>query len=435
MKALLRSDACLACSPSTPLSSPSSSSSTSSSWIHLRSLLIITSSTPVRDRGGLRSPWTRMKRKHPLSFQQWINLFSPDGKLQDKVKLLKRVRNGGIEPGIRAEVWPFLLGVYDLSSTEAERNESRARRREEYEKLRERCLRLLRGGSDDGHQELKKTAGGSHARYPSSEEATPVTPACAVEDYAKWQRIIRLDALRAEWVPSSGKGHHTAEAARGAAEAVGLKDYEDLEPCRVHHAARLVAVLEAYAIYDPEIGYCQGMGDLLSPIAAVVEDDSEAFWCFAGFMRRARHNFRLDEAGIRRQLGVVARIIRHRDAALFRHLERHRAADCAFAYRMVVVLLRRELSFEQTLCLWEVLWADQAAVHAGVRQRRASPPTEDLLLYAIAACVLQRRKLIIEEDGGAEEILRECNALAGRLDVWRLLDEAHDLVLSLHGKI
>lgn len=51
-------------------------------------------------------------------------------------------------------------------------------------------------------------------------------------------------------------------------------------------------------IYDPDLGYCQGMSDLLSPIVSVIEDDYEAFWCFVGFMKKVRHNFRLDVLAI-----------------------------------------------------------------------------------------------------------------------------------------
>jgi len=34
-----------------------------------------------------------------------------------------------------------------------------------------------------------------------------------------------------------------------------------------------------------------------------------------------------------------------------------------------------------------------------------------------------------------DEILRECNSMAGQLDVWKLLDDAHHLVVNLHDKI
>lgn len=264
------------------------------------------------------------------------------------------------------------------------------------------------------------------------------------EDFGTWQRIIRLDAIRAnaEWVAYSPvQAAVSKDIAIKSALAVGLKDYDHLEPCRIYHAARLVAVLEAYAVYDPEIGYCQGMSDLLSPMLAVMEEDYEAFWCFVGFMRKARHNFRLDEVGIRRQLNIVSKIIKFKDPHFYRHLEKLQAEDCFFVYRMVVVMFRRELSFDQTLCLWEVVWADQAANRAGIgkstwgRMRMGPPPTDDLLLYAIAASVLQKRKLIIERYSSMDEIIRECNNMAGQLDVWKLLDDAHNLVANLHDKI
>ncbi|KAK8521031.1 hypothetical protein V6N13_077156 [Hibiscus sabdariffa] len=553
MKALRRSHT----SSSASSSSPSNTSSSSSlSWIHLRSVLLVvasssssSSSQPLQtDRGSLKSPWSHRRRKHALLPKQWKNLFTADGKLIDGgVKFLKKIRSGGVDPSIRAEVWPFLLGVYDFNSSKQERDSYRSQKRKEYESLRKQCRQILKrpersgkfkgtagnicsedieifnqvfdsSGLQDVASRSHSTNGGSPVvddsdlpfydhRHPtllssdsflerdvdksvlssqddcagdaessdsdSSEDhentcllsseiteennihkddndnSSPSQIECRSssytdEDFATWRRIILLDAVRAndDWIvyTPSQAAVSTVKAQR-LAESVGLKDYDDLEPCRIFHAARLVSILEAYALYDPEIGYCQGMSDLLSPIISVVEDDSEAFWCFAGFMKRARHNFRLDEVGISRQLNIVSKIIKCKDNHLYRHLEKLQAEDCFFVYRMVIVLFRRELNFEQTLCLWEVMWADQAAIRAGIaksawgRMRLRAPPTDDLLLYAIAACVLQRRKLILEKYSSMDEIMRECNSMAGHLDVWKLLDDAHDLVVNLHDKI
>ncbi|KAF5184575.1 Gtpase-activating protein gyp7, partial [Thalictrum thalictroides] len=490
----------------------------------------------------------------------------------------------GVDPSIRAEVWPFLLGLYDFNSTQEERDTIRTKKRKEYENLRKRCRMLFKHGggsfkmkgaigtsidadsgcsphgtdspgsedvvsareslSSEGEGLENENANTVNVRGPcasnssveieydqggithrdastfnteydhsggingrdccalksmveieydhsgiihadastcntessdsdssveepesmrtfpimegseendpnSSEDISPCKTESGqevnnTEDFSTWQRIIRLDAVRAneDWVVYSPAQASVSEGrARRSAEAVGLKDYTHLEPSRIFHAARLVAILEAYALYDSEIGYCQGMSDLLSPIIAVIEEDHIAFWCFVGFMIKARHNFRLDEVGIRRQLNIVSKIIKSKDSHLYRHLEKLKAEDCFFVYRMVVVLFRRELTFEQTVCLWEVMWADQAAVRAGISKsawgkiRQKAPPTDDLLLYAIAACVLQRRKLIIEKYSSMDEILRECNSMAGQLDVWKLLDDAHDLVVTLHQKI
>ncbi|XP_047331534.1 rab GTPase-activating protein 22-like [Impatiens glandulifera] len=202
------------------------------------------------------------------------------------------------------------------------------------------------------------------------------------EDFATWQRIIRLDAVRAneEWTDYSPvQATISNERAHRAAKAVGLKDYDQLEPFRIFHAARLTAILEAYAIYDPEIGYCQGMCDLLSPIIAVIIEDHDAFWCFFGFMKKARHIFRLDELGIMRQLVFISRIIQLNDSHLYRHLEKPEAEDCFFVYRMVVVLFRRELSFDQTICLWEAMWANQAAIRAGIGKSSWNKMLESLV--------------------------------------------------------
>ncbi|XP_047265442.1 rab GTPase-activating protein 22 isoform X6 [Capsicum annuum] len=416
-------------------------------------------------RGHLKSPWSRRKRKRALTPQQWRSFFTPEGKFRDSgVKFLKKVRSGGVDPSIRPEVWPFLLGV------------------REYESFRRDCRRLLKR---DGSFKLRETGGmGSDgegnitegmdspdyedvvtareslssedrstyvedsdnpsctianefssskrvtepndvsesessdsdssadpdisqtvpsaetmdentAEETSKEESSPSktevqSRPCCAEDFATWQRIIRLDAIRAnaEWIAYSPSQAIVSESrAHRFAEAVGLKDYEHLEPPRILHAARL------------------------------------------------------DEVGIRRQLNIISKIIKQKDSHLYRHLEKLQAEDCFFVYRMVVVLFRRELSFEQTLCLWEVMWADQAAIRAGIgksawsRIRLRAPPTDDLLLYAIAASVLQRRKQIIEKYSSMDEILRECQSMAGQLDVWKLLDDAHDLVVTLHDKI
>jgi Rab-GTPase-TBC domain len=42
-------------------------------------------------------------------------------------------------------------------------------------------------------------------------------------------------------------------------------------------------------------GYVQGMSDLLSVVYAIMQDDSDAFWCFCGFMDRMVHPFFLQE--------------------------------------------------------------------------------------------------------------------------------------------
>ena len=45
-------------------------------------------------------------------------------------------------------------------------------------------------------------------------------------------------------------------------------------------------MLLTYNEYNQDLGYVQGMSDLLAPIYAVMQDDAVAFWGFVGFMDR-----------------------------------------------------------------------------------------------------------------------------------------------------
>lgn len=378
------------------------------------------------------------KRYHsPLSNENWIASFdSEEGKLLDGgEKIIYKVRAGGVEPAIRAQVWPFLLGVYDLDSNLAEREVVQFTKHEEYEELRAQCAKAAKTLNDQGEEALSdfEQVDGTQAgeKVPDEEE-----------NFQTWRRIIKLDAVRmnAEWIPyAATQASVTSQEAERLSKEAGLMDDEHLEPPMRHHAARVVLILEAYTMYDPETGYCQGMSDLLSPFVALFDKDYEAFWCLVKFMEFARHNFRVDEVGIRRQLNMVSSIIKTADPELYLHLKSLGCEDCPFVYRMVVVLMRRELSFEQTLCLWEVMWADWAAIEnkkgGGDSQMRdkLGPPSRDLLLYTIAAAVRTKRKNILNYTE-KDDLVRECNGMAGHLDIWELLADARELLQLVRSK-
>jgi hypothetical protein len=52
------------------------------------------------------------------------------------------------------------------------------------------------------------------------------------------------------------------------------------------HLEQMKDMLLTYNEYNKELGYVQGMSDLLAPIYAVMQDDAVAFWAFVGFMER-----------------------------------------------------------------------------------------------------------------------------------------------------
>lgn len=43
-------------------------------------------------------------------------------------------------------------------------------------------------------------------------------------------------------------------------------------------------ILMTYIMYNFDLGYVQGMSDLLAPILFIMNNEVDAFWCFSAFM-------------------------------------------------------------------------------------------------------------------------------------------------------
>ncbi|KAL4580190.1 hypothetical protein LXL04_016372 [Taraxacum kok-saghyz] len=302
-------------------------------------------------------PKTKFKIKSgkTLSVRKWKSAFSPEGHL-DIGQTLGRIYRGGIHPTIRGEVWEFLLGCFDPQSTYEERQEIRLTRREEYGRLKELCTYMFPlVGSGKFITAPVTTEDGTPTQDPivlleanPEKLMTPTTQAtinsgaevsCPKEEDKKiiqWKLTLHqigLDVVRTDRT---------------------LVFYEKQE-----NLAKLWDVLAVYAWFDKDVGYGQGMSDLCSPMIMLLEDEADAFWCFERLMRRLRENFKCigHSVGVESQLCNLANVIQVVDPKLHQHLDHLGGGDYLFAFRMLMVLFRRELSFGDSLYLWEMMWA------------------------------------------------------------------------------
>lgn len=134
-------------------------------------------------------------------------------------------------------------------------------------------------------------------------------------------------------------------------------------------------MLLTYNEYNRDLGYVQGMSDLLAPIYAVMQDDAVAFWGFVGFMQRMvpspvldRHpnvltpqqerNFLRDQSGMRAQLLTLDHLVQLMDPKLYLHLQSADSTNFFFFFRMLLVWYKREFEWVDVLRLWETLWTD-----------------------------------------------------------------------------
>ncbi|KAK8567537.1 hypothetical protein V6N13_105498 [Hibiscus sabdariffa] len=266
-------------------------------------------------------PATRFKIKpgRTLSVRKWLAAFSPNGQL-DIRKTLKRIHRGGIHPSIRGEVWEFLLGCYDPMSTFDKRKQIREHRRAQYVRWKKECSEM----------------------FPVDGRGKCITSPVITEDRnAKSTEIVTgngpLDMKVTKWLLTLHQiGLDVTRTDRN------LVFYEKQE-----NLSKLWDILSVYAWIDIDVGYCQGMSDLCSPMIILLEHEADAFWCFERLMRRLRENFRCTETsiGVVTQLGHLATVTQVIHPKLHQHFETLGGGHYLFAVRMLMVLFRREFSF------------------------------------------------------------------------------------------
>jgi hypothetical protein len=99
-------------------------------------------------------------------------------------------------------------------------------------------------------------------------------------------------------------------------------------------------------------------------------------------------------------------------SSYFHIITGHEALTLYFCYRWVLILFKREVTFEGAQRLWEALWAR---------------PQDHLHLYAAVALLSRLRRQILEEDLGFDGILELCVGLAGHVSVDQMLRDAEML--------
>ncbi|XP_057480515.1 uncharacterized protein LOC130767619 isoform X4 [Actinidia eriantha] len=294
-------------------------------------------------QGDVPKTHFKPRARKTLSERRWKVAFSHDGHL-DIAGVLRRIQKGGVHPSIKAVVWEFLLGYFDPNSTFDERNELRQRRREQYEAWKAECQKMV-----------PIIGSGKFLTAPIiTDDGQPINDPSTNSDLGDNSEAMSnndtgLDKKVIQWklnLPQIGLDVIRTDRA--------LIFYEsDM------NQAKLWNILAVYAWVDNSIGYVQGMNDICSPMVILMENEADAFWCFERAMRKLRENFRssANSIGVQSQLSTLAGIIRAIDPKLHEHMEELDGGQYLFALRMLMVLFRRELSFVDSLYLWELMWA------------------------------------------------------------------------------
>uniref|UniRef100_A0A9J7ZUS9 Small G protein signaling modulator 2 n=2 Tax=Cyprinus carpio TaxID=7962 RepID=A0A9J7ZUS9_CYPCA len=179
---------------------------------------------------------------------------------------------------------------------------------------------------------------------------------------------------------------------------------------------KLRNIMCSYVWEHLEIGYVQGMCDLLAPLMVILDDECLAYSCFTQLMKRMSQNFPTGGA-MDTHFANMRSLIQILDSELFELM--HQNGDYThfyFCYRWFLLDFKRELLYEDVFAVWEVIW---------VAPRISS---KHFVLFIALALVEVYRDIILDNNMDFTDIIKFFNEMAERHDMQHILQIARELV-------
>ncbi|XP_048221127.1 small G protein signaling modulator 2 isoform X3 [Perognathus longimembris pacificus] len=179
---------------------------------------------------------------------------------------------------------------------------------------------------------------------------------------------------------------------------------------------RLRDIMCSYVWEHLDVGYVQGMCDLLAPLLVILDNDQLAYSCFSHLMKRMSQNFP-NGGAMDSHFANMRSLIQILDSELFELM--HQNGDYThfyFCYRWFLLDFKRELLYEDVFAVWEVIWA---ARHIS---------SEHFVLFIALALVEAYREIIRDNNMDFTDIIKFFNERAEHHDAQEILRIARDLV-------
>ncbi|XP_042305820.1 TBC1 domain family member 15-like [Sceloporus undulatus] len=331
-----------------------------------------------------------------LPSQSIYSLFDGEGRL-DIFRMRKLVYERGTHPSERKITWKFLFGVYPEKSTTEERRELDQQMISQYHWMKqswkqrfpwaatmrvhsdlELCLAIQK--HDEQQRELD-------AAKPSTNIYNEDNLPLQYIDERQFQQALKdIDVD----VPQTDR-HRTFFQCEGLVNLLYLRD-----------------ILITYVAFHQDIGYCHGMNDFASRFLETLDNETEAFWCFVGYMRRSA--WRFTTMGVRRKTQICEEVLRHVDPELYSHIESVSKEKLIFCLRWLLLLFQKDLDHQDAVRVLEISALETEKMNFGAwiwRTRREgeevpapfSSVDRDEITFEVLLCIavlIQNRKQLLQ---------------------------------------
>jgi len=119
----------------------------------------------------------------------------------------------------------------------------------------------------------------------------------------------------------------------------------------------LFNILKAYSVYDPEVGYCQGMSDMTAFLLMYIPEE-DAFWVIVKLLNDPKFNMRgiflPGFPSLQRTFWIFDRLLEKECPKLHKHLAKENVMPMYFGTKWFMLAFLDAFPFPVTVRLWDV---------------------------------------------------------------------------------
>ncbi|KAF5286575.1 hypothetical protein FQA39_LY16258 [Lamprigera yunnana] len=187
----------------------------------------------------------------------------------------------------------------------------------------------------------------------------------------------------------------------------------------VDNLDKLRNVMCTYVWEHLDIGYMQGMCDLVAPLLVIFNDESLTYACFCHLMERMVENFPNGNA-MDCHFANMRSLIQILDSEMYELMHSHGDyTHFYFCYRWFLLDFKRELIYNDVFAFWEIIWAAQQVA------------SSHYVLFLALALLEIYRDIILSNSMDFTDIIKFFNEMAERHNAQEVLRIARELVLQL----
>ncbi|XP_062138756.1 small G protein signaling modulator 2 [Drosophila sulfurigaster albostrigata] len=182
---------------------------------------------------------------------------------------------------------------------------------------------------------------------------------------------------------------------------------------------KLRNVISTYVWEHLDIGYMQGMCDLVAPLLVIFDDESLSYSCFCKLMERMIENFPSGGA-MDMHFANMRSLIQILDSEMYDLMDSNGDyTHFYFCYRWFLLDFKRELIYDDVFATWEVIWA---AKHIA---------SGHFVLFLALALLETYRDIILSNSMDFTDVIKFFNEMAERHNAQSILQLSRSLVLQL----